>query len=279
MEVPIDRTWSWRPAVAGVAEVFHASWHDHAYPVHTHDTWTLLVVDDGVIGYDLDRHDHTAVRSGVTLLPPHVVHDGRALTAGGFRKRVVYLEEQVLAPELVGRAVDAPLVPDAALRLAVSRLDRALVARDDLEAESRLALVVERLTAHLSAHLTSDPTARGDGAPPPLSPSGRPGRGVAALARERFDADPAGTPGVAAVAASLGVTTPHLVRSFVAAYGIAPHQYVVGRRLDLARRRLRDGVPAAVVATEAGFYDQAHLTLHFRRFLGTTPGRYQRSVP
>ncbi|MER7072729.1 AraC family transcriptional regulator [Terrabacter sp. NPDC000476] len=270
MEVPIDRTSSWRPAVAGVAEVFHAAWHDHAYPAHTHDTWTLLVVDDGVIGYDLDRHDHTAVRSGVTLLPPHVVHDGRALTAGGFRKRVVYLEEQVLAPELVGRAVDAPLVPDAALRLAVSRLDRALEARDDLEAESRLALVVERLTAHL--------TAGNDPPPPRRDHRGRPGRGVATLARERFDADPVGTPGITAVAASLGVTTPHLVRSFVAAYGIAPHQYVVGRRLDLARRRLRDGAPAAMVATEAGFYDQAHLTRHFRRFLGTTPGRYQRSA-
>jgi AraC-like DNA-binding protein len=62
------------------------------------------------------------------------------------------------------------------------------------------------------------------------------------------------------VAASLGVTTPHLVRSFAAAYGLPPHAYVIGRRLDLARRRLRDGVPAALVATEAGFFDQAHLT-------------------
>lgn len=251
--------------MAGVAEVFHAQWHDHAYPGHTHDTWTLLVVDDGVIGYDLDRHDHTAVRSGVTLLPPHVVHDGRALTSAGFRKRVVYLEEDVIAPDLVGRAVDAPLVADADLRRAVSLLDRALVARDDLEAESRLALVVERLTTHLVCRVAGPaPTRRAAG-----------GR-VAALARQTFDADPVGTDGIAVVAASLGVSTPHLVRSFVTAYGIAPHQYVVGRRLDLARRRLRDGVPAAVVATESGFYDQAHLTRHFRRFLGTTPGRYQR---
>ena len=267
MGVPIDRTVSWRPAVAGVAEVLHAQWHDHAYPSHTHDTWTLLVVDDGVIGYDLDRHDHTAVRSGVTLLPPHVVHDGRALTSAGFRKRVVYLEHDVIPPDLVGAAVDAPLVPDAALRSAVSRLDRALVARDDLEAESRLALVVERLTAHL----VHGPRA------PALGVRPEPGQ-VARLARERLDADPVGTSGLAAVASSLGVTTPHLVRSFAAAYGLPPHAYVIGRRLDLARRRLRDGVPAVVVATETGFYDQAHLTRHFRRFLGTTPTRYQRGT-
>ncbi|MFD1056308.1 hypothetical protein [Terrabacter terrigena] len=74
VEAPTDRTVSWRTAVAGFAEVFHAQWHDHAYPGHAHHTWTLPVVDDGVIGCDLDRHDHTAVRSGVTRLPPHVVH-------------------------------------------------------------------------------------------------------------------------------------------------------------------------------------------------------------
>jgi hypothetical protein len=38
---------AWRPEVAGVAEVLHARFTDHAYPSHTHDTWTLLMVDTG----------------------------------------------------------------------------------------------------------------------------------------------------------------------------------------------------------------------------------------
>ncbi len=29
-------------AAGGVAQVLHARWRDHAYPGHTHDTWTLL---------------------------------------------------------------------------------------------------------------------------------------------------------------------------------------------------------------------------------------------
>jgi hypothetical protein len=36
------------------------------------------------------------------LLPPHVVHDGHAITATGFRKRVVYVEERVLGEALIG---------------------------------------------------------------------------------------------------------------------------------------------------------------------------------
>jgi AraC-like DNA-binding protein len=88
---------------------------------------------------------------------------------------------------------------------------------------------------------------------------------VARLAREMLDADPAGTPGVRAVAERLGVSTAHLVRAFARCYGIPPHRYLVGRRLDLARRRLLAGEAAAHVAVDTGFYDQAHLTRHFTR--------------
>jgi len=50
-----------------------------------------------------------------------------------------------------------------------------------------------------------------------------------------------------------------------------PHRYLTGRRVDLARRYLLDGRPAAEVATLAGFYDQSHLNRHFKKVLGVTP--------
>ena len=62
--------------------------------------------------------------------------------------------------------------------------------------------------------------------------------------------------------------------SFSATFGIAPHAYVLGRRLEAARARILDGEPLAEVAAEVGFYDQAHLSRHFRRFIATTPGRF-----
>ncbi|WP_241777546.1 helix-turn-helix domain-containing protein, partial [Streptomyces sp. CT34] len=44
------------------------------------------------------------------------------------------------------------------------------------------------------------------------------------------------------------------------------------------RRLLLDGRPPAEVATAVGFHDQSHLTRHFKRHLGITPGRYARRV-
>ncbi|CAM5564329.1 hypothetical protein STENM36S_05120 [Streptomyces tendae] len=49
---------AWRPRVPGVVEVFHAHYTEYAYPMRVHDAWTLLIVDDGAVRYDLDRHEH-----------------------------------------------------------------------------------------------------------------------------------------------------------------------------------------------------------------------------
>ncbi|WBB67886.1 AraC family transcriptional regulator [Micromonospora sp. WMMD812] len=257
---------AWRPAVAGVAEVFHAHFVDHAYPSHTHDVWTLLIVDDGAVRYDLDRHRHGALRTSVTLLPPHVPHDGRAATRTGFRKRVLYLDAAVLDAELGGRAVDQPSLADPQLRHRIHQLHQVLVRRgDEFEADSRLAFILERL----GRHLRRQPPA--GVAPPP--------HGLAARLRELLDTRTAEGITLAEAAGMLHAHPTHLVRTFTRAHGLPPHAYLTGRRIELARRLLLAGQRPAEVAAAAGFFDQAHLTRHFRRHLGVGPARYARPGP
>jgi AraC-like DNA-binding protein len=249
---------AWAPRVPGIAEVFHAWFTDHAYPEHTHDTWTLLVVDEGAIRYDLDRHEHGALRPGVTLLPPHVAHTGRAATAHGFRKRVLYLDAEVLDSALIGKAVDAPTLGDPLLRRRVHQLHRVLeVPGAGLEAESRLALIGDRIRQHLQAP-----------APPPA-----PDR-LATDLRDLLDACMVAGLTLREAGTQLHAHPAHLVRTFTRTYGLPPHRYLTGRRIEAARRRLLAGEPVAQVAVGVGFHDQAHLHRHFTRLVGTTPGRY-----
>lgn len=266
LAVPHERVRAWRPEVDGIDEVFHARFVDHAYPPHTHDRWTVIIVDDGAIRFDLDRHHLGAAGATVTVLPPHVVHDGRASTPAGFRKRVLYVDDTVLPADRIGPAVDRPTLADPGLRHALDALHRRLVdpTHDALEGEARLALVGERLRRHL-------------GAPPPPLAGPAPGHAADRL-RDLIDADPAADVGLAAAAAALGTSPTHLVRAFTRRVGVAPHRYRIGRRIDRARGLLLDGVPPATVAAACGFHDQAHLTRHFRRQVGTTPGAYARSA-
>ncbi|MET9119456.1 AraC family transcriptional regulator [Streptomyces longwoodensis] len=257
---------AWRPRVRGVTEVFHAHFTEYAYPMHVHDAWTLLIVDDGAVRYDLERHEHGTPHDTVTLLPPHVPHNGAPATPHGFRKRVVYLDASVLGEDLIGAAVDGPDLRDALLRRRVGQLHTALARPgDELEAESRLTFVAE----HLRARLDERPRLTGRDARDPA---------LARRLRELLDARVTDGVTLEEAARLLHAHPAHLVRAFSGAYGIAPHQYLTSRRVGRARRLLLDGLPPGEVATTAGFFDQAHLTRHFRKLVGVPPGRYRSSA-
>src|SRR5262249_51695923 len=57
-----------------------------------------------------------------------------------------------------------------------------------------------------------------------------------------------------------------------------PHQYLCYVRIREAMALLRGGSSAAAAAIDAGFFDQSHLTRHFKRVCGMTPGQYAASM-
>ena len=260
------RVRAWRPGVDGVSEVFHARIVDFGYPPHCHDTWAVLILDDGAISYDLDSRRCGAVGQTVSILPPGVTHDGRpAPGANGFTKRVLYLDPSFLPDSLVGAAVDRTNLDDAALRHALASLHQELsTGADAMSAESSLALIAERLTRHL-ARTPADPA--------------RPDPRLARRLRSILDDRALEPVTLSDAATELGRSTPHLIRSFTSAYGISPHAYLVSRRVDHARTLLLDGVPASRAAVESGFHDQSHLTRHFRRHTSVPPATFAGSRP
>jgi AraC-like DNA-binding protein len=261
MGLPIPEHVAWRPPIAGVREVLHTTHVTHAYPRHAHDTWTLFIVDRGAVRYDLGRHERLASPSMVSLLPPHVAHDGRPALADGYRMRVLYVEPSVVPETLVGAAVDRPFIADRTLRDRVAAVHDSLLAPEGtLEAETRLHLVVERLT-ELLARVPAAPT----------DPART--RDLADAVRAALDAELFDRPSIAVIADQLGASPTTAARAFREVFGLPPHEYVVARRLEAARARILDGEPIADVAAATGFTDQAHLTNRFRRLFGTTPGQ------
>ena len=255
---------AWVPPVPVITEVFHAHIVDWAYPPHCHDTWAVLIVDDGAIRYDLDTRPRGAARRSVTILPPWVVHDGRpAPGAAGFRKRELYLRADFLPAALTGAAVDRSNIADTRLWTALAGLHDCLAhGAEPLDAEERLAMIAERIAAHLT---------------PADRPISEPERPVARQLRLLLDEHIVAPITLEAAAATLDRSVPHLVRSFTRQFGVSPHAYVIGRRIDAARRELLRGARPADVATAVGFCDQAHLTRHFKRHTSMTPARFARS--
>jgi len=60
--------------------------------------------------------------------------------------------------------------------------------------------------------------------------------------------------------------------------GVSPHRYICHLRVERAQELMRGGLSAAGAASEAGFYDQSHLSRHFKNLCGVTPGQFAASA-
>ena len=66
----------------------------------------------------------------------------------------------------------------------------------------------------------------------------------------------------------------HFNRVFSEQFGMPPHAFQTQMRVVRAKSLLLEGWPIPQVASQTGFADQSHLTRHFKRLAGVTPGRY-----
>ena len=82
---------------------------------------------------------------------------------------------------------------------------------------------------------------------------------------------------LARIAAVAGVSSSHLNALFRHSMGVAVHQYVIQRRVELAKTLLLEQEKSITeIALEAGFAHQSHLARHMRRMLGLPPRALKR---
>ena len=90
-----------------------------------------------------------------------------------------------------------------------------------------------------------------------------------------------GSPTLGQMAAVANLSPYHFARQFKAATGLAPHQYVISRRIERAQNLLRtdDELGLGEVALRVGFSDQSKFSFHFKRIVGVTPRQFRISAP
>jgi len=252
----------------GGVELLRAWFAGQGYARHRHDTYAIGTTERGIQVFDY-RGAVRASRPGqVVVLHPDEAHDGRAGTAAGFGYRIVYVEPGHIAAalrDICGRHQPLPFVREPVSMNA--RLARAVRSafRCDLESLALDSVVVALAEGLLSA-------AEGDGRSVPA-----PRIDVAAVERGRqfLDAERTRVVHSTELEVATGLTRYALARQFRAMHGTSPYRYLIGRRLDLARLRLRGDQPLVDVAGGTGFADQAHFTRAFKATFGLTPARYR----
>ena len=158
------------------------------------------------------------------------------------------------------------------LRAAMLAVDAELTAGGaggSLAAESLANVLAVHLIRHVSAPRPS--TRKRDGTLPRARL-----RAVVEYIEEHLEVGPT----LERMAAIARLSTNYFAWQFNRATGLPPHQYVIARRVERAKKSLQTGsdISLAEVAAEAGFSDQSQFSHHFKRLIGVTPGQFRTRV-
>ncbi len=254
-------------------ESIRAHFQGHAYDPHWHDSFLVGVTEQGVQQFNCRRVRHFSTPGKVFMLEPGEIHDGHAPTEEGFTYSMLYLDPHWLERELLALFEQAPvnsqpgfadtLSQDPGLATAIYSAFQALHEGDlRIVRQNAIDTLLGALTCHLDRrkHKVFDPRM-------PL---------VAQVARDYLHAHVYEDIGLDDLAQACGVDRFRLTRAFKAAFGLAPHAYLIQLRLAKARQLLARGESPAQVASTLRFSDQSHMGRWFRRAYQLTPADYRK---
>jgi AraC-like DNA-binding protein len=263
----------WHDKTLNNLELLRATYITHVFAPHAHEGFAIGIIEEGAQTFIYHGRNRLIMPAGsVALVNPGEVHIGQSTTDSGWTYRMFYPEASVLqtvASELFGRSVDIPffsfpIMYDNVLFHLIHSMHTAL--EDPCTSQlGRETLLIQTLTHLIRWHADVRPAL--DRLPREQILM----RQVRDFLTDHFDENVS----LQTLADQVSLNRSYLVRAFRKLYGLPPHAYQNQVRIEHAKKLLLAGLPIAEVALDAGFVDQSHLTRHFKRIVGVSPGQYR----
>ncbi|CAM5325743.1 HTH-type transcriptional activator RhaR [Mycolicibacterium aubagnense] len=259
-----------RHAGLGDLELLTARYRNHAYALHTHDSYVFGVVVAGAEKLRINRQAYLAPAGSIIVVNPEDPHDGEKGCEAGWAYRTCYPRAELMrevaedlelghlpmfsqgileAPDLAGEFVQA---------------HRLAVAGKSMEAETAMLTALRELTRCFADRGGRDLSAND-------SAAARRFRRY----RDLVEADLTGAFELGDLAEVAGVTRFQVIRDFKRVAGMTPGQYLRDCRIRAASALMRTSKPLAEIAFDTGFADQSHLTRQFKSMRGVSPGAFR----
>lgn len=251
-------------------ELFRAKAIRHHYARHSHPGYSIGVIEAGVGGNSYQGTTYLAPPKSVILMNPEEAHTGYSAEDLPLTYRMLYPsidciqkianEVQISSFPFFKEAVVQDEVLASSIRSLHIVLERS---QDHLEKQ---AFLIEILSAILLRH--ADINVR------PIQ-SNKEHQAVR-LIKEYLHDNFRSNISLEQLVEITSLNRSYLIRVFRQAVGMPPYNYLTQIRVRKAKQLLEQGMSVADVAIAVGMSDQSHLTRHFKRIVGITPGHYRK---
>lgn len=236
-----------------------------AFSPHRHDTYTVALTMAGVQTFNYRGAMRHSLPGQVLILHPDEIHDGHCRDEAGFSYWAAYVPPTHVQTVLGGTAL--PFVSNgvstnpALIAAAMSMVIDCAGVEDPGAYEDAL---------YDLAHAMNDVAGK-------VATVRIANRTAVMRAREFLDTAVVFGARLDQLEQVTGCDRWQLSRDFRALLGSSPYRYLQHRRVDLAKRLLREGAMLAEAAHGAGFADQSHFGRTFRKAVGLTPKEWLHS--
>ena len=265
----------WRAPDLGGVELFSATLSEFSFRPHAHEEFFIALTESGCVAPAYRGSSHLIGPGDLLILNPEESHAGGPPADGSWTYRAMYPSRSLMREIAAEFSAGRPTVPEFGTDIVRDQAVTASLHRYHRLTESPRSSLLERET-ELARALVLLTGRHATGPREPRQP-GREPRAIR-LCKEYLEEHAASNVTLHELAAVAGLSPFHLCRVFGESAGMTPHAYQTHLRVRHARILLQTGVPIAHAAVEVGFYDQAHLTRHFKQIVGIPPGQFTREA-
>ena len=260
----------WRPSDLTKLELQRGFFVYRPVPRHWHEEYQFCLIETGKADLTYRGKDFSTPPASLFIVHPGEAHSNRAFETSGCSFRTVFLETEImkeLISDLHSKENGLPFFPSPVIsdKLIIQQFVRLHVSLEDsssvLERETLLQNFLVELVTRFAENKVS------------FSLYGNEQKTIS-RACDYLVANYAENVSLEKLAQIANLSPFYFNRLFSERFGIPPHAFQVQLRLSQAKKLLREGEGIAKTALQTGFAGQSHLTRHFKRIFGITPGQY-----
>lgn len=260
----------WRPDDFAELELRRGFGVARPVPRHWHEEYQFCLIQAGESELNYRGSNLPTPPASLFMIHPGEVHSNRAFHKTGCSYRTLFVDVELMrraATEVQGKESGLPFFPTAVI-----------FDEDVLRQYLELHFALERSSSSLERQVLLLDLLAGlikrfaeEGARPRVFGSERQ---AVMRARDYLVEHYAENVSLETLALIAALSPFHFNRVFSEQMGMPPHAFQTQLRVSRAKALLRQGRAISRVASETGFADQSHLTRHFKRLVGVTPGQF-----